>query len=409
VDLDGDGRIRCSIEPVPGLDTDAAAAGLLARALGQRGAWPGPSQVPLRDTLALWAGTLRCPEIDDLHEAERFYAFLLQRYDVATDRQAIRPGLKRPDGKISLGEFPERADQVPDAGTARLAVRLGLLGQAGFARIDLDGDGLVSRADIIEATRRTRIDKEDLLRRFDRDGDLTIDSMEFPGLPELWRFWLGTDQKGRDLCVRLLYGARVSLAIGILATLVSFLIGVSYGAIAGYVGGRIDSLLMRTVDVLYGLPFMFIVILLLVVAGRSTWNLFLALGAVSWLSMARIVRGQVLALRRREFVEAAIATGMSEMRILFRHVLPNTMGPVIVYATLSVPAVILEEAFLSFLGLGVQPPGASWGTLIAEGSRMMADRPWLVLYPALALGVTLFSLNFIGDGLRDALDPRSSR
>ena len=409
VDLDHDGRVRCFVEPVTGLDSDAAAAGLLARALGQRGAWPGPSRVPLRETLALWAGTLRCPEIDDLREAERFYAFLLQRYDLATGLQPIQPGLKRPDGKISRIEFPQRPDQVPDARTAQLAVRLGLLGPDGFARIDRDGDGLVTRADITEATRRTRIDKEDLLRRFDRNGDLSIDANEFPGLPRLWRFWLGTDQKGRDLCVRLLYGARVSLSIGLLATLVSFLIGVSYGAIAGYAGGRLDGLMMRTVDVLYGLPFMFIVILLLVVAGRSTWNLFLALGAVSWLSMARIVRGQVLALRRREFVEAAIASGMGEVRILWRHVLPNTLGPVIVYATLSVPAVILEEAFLSFLGLGVQPPAASWGTLIAEGARLMADRPWLILYPALALGLTLFSLNFIGDGLRDALDPRSSR
>ena len=409
VDLNGDGLIRCHIEPLPGLESDAAAANLLVRGLGGKRPWPGASRVPLGATMALWAGSLRCPELDDLHEAERFYAFLLQRYDRASGLAAPFAGHRRPDGLISRLEFPSSAAEVPDPRTAALAQRLGLLGPAGFALIDRDGDGLVSRADITEATQRTRLDKADLLERFDANHDLSIDRSEFPGLPHLYRFWLGTDQKGRDLLVRLLYGARVSLSIGLLATLVSFLIGVSYGAIAGYAGGRLDGLMMRAVDVLYGLPFMFIVILLLVVAGRSTWNLFLALGAVSWLSMARIVRGQVMALRRREFVEAAIATGMSEARILWRHILPGTLGPIIVYATLSVPAVILEEAFLSFLGLGVQPPAASWGTLIAEGSHLMADRPWLILYPALALGVTLFSLNFIGDGLRDALDPRSSR
>jgi len=411
VDLNGDGRIACHVEPIAALTSDAKAApALLQRALGRdRGVWPAESQVPLRQVMAAWAGTLRCPELDDLAAAERYFAFLIDHFDAATGQAAVKPGLREPDRMLSRAEYPKQPGDHPDARVAALAQRLGLLGDKGFARLDLDRDGLLTRAEITDAGRTSRFDKTHLLNHHDDDGDLAISQAEFPGLPALHRFWLGTDQKGRDMLVRLLYGARVSLLIGLLATLVSFVIGVSYGAIAGYFGGRVDSFLMRVVDVLYGLPFMFIVILLLVVAGRSTLNLFIALGAVSWLNMARIVRGQVLSIRRREYVEAAVAMGLSEGRILLRHVLPNTVGPVIVYATLSVPAVIVEEAFLSFLGLGVQPPDASWGSLIAEGARMMADRPWLILYPALALATALFSLNFIGDGLRDALDPRGSR
>lgn len=411
VDLDRDGRIACRLEPVHLLTADPKAAPrLLARALGpERGAWPREGRVPLREVLAAWAGTLRCPEIDDLAAAERFYAFLPDLHDRAPGHEAPQPGGHRPDQRVNVHEYPRTAADLTDPKVGALAHRLGLLGDKAFARLDLDHDGLLTRAEILAATRHTRLDAQDLLVRFDHDRDLALEAGEFPGLPRLRTFWLGTDQKGRDLLVRLLYGARVSLAIGLLATLVSFCIGLSYGAIAGYAGGRLDGVMMRAVDVLYGLPFLFLVILLLVVAGRSTVNLFVALGAVSWLSMARIVRGQVLALRRREFVEAALATGLSPARILWRHVVPNTLGPVIVYATLSVPAVILEEAFLSFLGLGVQPPAASWGTLISEGARLMQDRPWLILYPGLALGLTLFSLNFLGDGLRDVLDPRSSR
>jgi len=219
---------------------------------------------------------------------------------------------------------------------------------------------------------------------------------------------LGTDELGRDVLTRVLYGARISFAVGILATLVSLTIGVTYGSIAGFRGGRLDHVMMRVVDILYGLPFMFFVILLVVLFGRSILNLFIALGAVQWLTMARIVRGQVLSLRVREFILAAQAMGASPRRILVRHLLPNALGPIVVYATLTVPAVMLEEAFLSFLGLGVQPPMSSWGSLAAEGAAAMEAYPWLIIFPGLALTTTLLSLNFLGDGLRDALDPQAA-
>lgn len=227
--------------------------------------------------------------------------------------------------------------------------------------------------------------------------------------PPSWQHPLGTDELGRDLLTRVMWGARVSLGVGILATAVSLTIGVSYGALAGYLGGRGDRVMMRIVDIMYGLPFMFLVIILIVLFGRNIFNLFIALGAVEWLTMARIVRGQVLSLREREFVQAARATGCRPLRILAQHVVPNAIGPIVVYATLTVPAVMLEEAFLSFLGLGVQPPMASWGSLASEGAANLDVRPWLIFFPGLALTVTLFSLNFLGDGLRDALDPQVSR
>jgi oligopeptide transport system permease protein len=220
------------------------------------------------------------------------------------------------------------------------------------------------------------------------------------------RHVFGTDTLGRDLFVRTLYGGRISLAVGIVATFVSLLIGVSYGAIAGYFGGRVDHLLMRIVDILYALPFMFFVILLMVFFGRNIVLIFVAIGCVNWLDMARIVRGQTLSLKHREFVEAAQAQGVNALTIIRRHVVPNLLGVVVVYVTLTIPQVILVESFLSFLGLGVQEPMTSWGALVRTGAEELESAPWMLIFPAVFLAVTLFSFNFVGDGLRDALDPK---
>ena len=217
---------------------------------------------------------------------------------------------------------------------------------------------------------------------------------------------LGADSLGRDLLARLLMGLRVSLAIGLIATLVSLVIGVAWGAVAGFVGGALDEVMMRVVDVLYSLPFIFFVILLMVTFGSNIILIFVAIGAVEWLTMSRIVRGQTLSLKSKEFVEAARAAGLTQGAIIARHIVPNLLGPVVVYVTLTIPAVILAESFLSFLGLGVQPPMASLGTLIAGGAQDMELAWWLLVFPSLTMVITLMSFNFIGDGLRDAIDPK---
>jgi oligopeptide transport system permease protein len=218
--------------------------------------------------------------------------------------------------------------------------------------------------------------------------------------------WLGTDELGRDLLTRLLHGGRISLAVGCAATLVSLGIGLGYGTLSGYAGGRTDQIMMRIVDALYALPFTVFVIILMVVFGRNIMLLFVAIGAVEWLTMARIVRGQVLSLKEQTYIRAARALGFSHLRIMIRHMVPNMIGPVIVYTTLTIPRVILLESFLSFLGLGVQAPMSSWGLLIRDGARTMESYPWLLIVPGTTLCLALFALNSIGDALRDAMDPR---
>lgn len=225
-----------------------------------------------------------------------------------------------------------------------------------------------------------------------------------PGMAD-WH-WFGTDANGRDLLVRTFYGGRISLTIGLLTTVVALMIGVTYGAVAGFVGGRTDGLMMRFVDVLYSLPLIFFIIILVTVFGRNIFLVFIAIGAVEWLTMSRIVRGQTLTVKAKEYVESAVAIGLSRGAILRRYIIPNVLGPVIVYVTLLIPTNIIVESYLSFLGLGVQEPLTSWGLLISQGAGQLDSAPWLIAFPATFLAVTMFCFNFIGDGLRDALDPR---
>lgn len=268
--------------------------------------------------------------------------------------------------------------------------------------------------------------------RYDR-ADLSVGPTP-PSLAHL----MGTDYHGRDLCARVFFGGRISFAVGIVSTLMSFCIGVTWGGVAGYFGGKVDAFLMRVVDILYTFPFLIFVILLMVFFANDktvlyrAWKVvlgafvdhpsdpsyfpifqivivFAALGAISWLTMARIVRGQVMALRSQPFVEAARSIGVGDRAILFRHLLPNALGPIIVYTTLTIPEVMMTEAFLSFLGLGTQEPLSSWGLLASTGAETMDLYPWQLLFPAAMLALTLLCFNFLGDGLRDALDPRGRR
>jgi oligopeptide transport system permease protein len=378
-------------------------------------------------------------ELGELYWTARFGLFAMTDYDLVSPGETITDAVRRskpvgahPDRQLTAAEWPEGYDQLDDgfrdeftawvgartpegqdviAAARTFWIGLGLDRAAAFDRLDLDDDGAVDLRELTEFRRPYRpFESPDAgVAAMDADQDGAIAKAEYPGAPVTRTFWLGTDQLGRCVLTRLLYGAGISIGIGLAATLVSFVIGVLWGAVAGYYGGRVDGFMMRIVDVLYGLPFMFIVILLMIVFGRSTINLFIALGAVQWLTMSRVVRGQILSLKHREFVEAAIALGVPRRRIVWRHLLRNTVGPVIVYATLMVPAVILEEAFLSFLGLGVQPPNPSWGTMITDGVSVIDTHPWLILYPGLVLSLTLFCMNFVGDGIRDALDPQGQR
>lgn len=417
VDLDRDGFLRCHLRRAPPVlppgfrDLERWSPSLYADA--KAGFEAADHDQIITGALGTLLGSLECPELQLAQDvATGFYDKLpTNRWDVARGDADPKPGVRDADGFITWKEYPHDDLDLPEDLRG-----LGLSGPDAFARLDVDGDHVLARWEIIDTTRYLRYSSvgddgrannfDAFVRTFDGDGDLAISRAEFPGAPELHTFAFGTDGAGQDVLTRLLYGARLSIMIGLLATLVSLLIGVVYGATAGYLGGRIDDLMMRFVDVLYGLPYMFIVILLFVIIHdpNNVVLLFVALGAVQWLTMARVVRGQVLSLKNREFVEAARAIGCSQPRIILRHLIPNAIGPVVVYATLLVPQAILQEAFLSFLGLGVD---MSWGRMIADGadwSKMQAV-PWVLVFPGVALALTLFALNFLGDGVRDALDP----
>jgi len=304
----------------------------------------------------------------------------------------------------SLTAYP-KPDQVAPA-VERIAARIRAQIESqsitgGAVRVTLTSPRAIDERNLAFFGRSDLFQGATVVERGDEGRRLVMEA------PIRWRtFLFGTDGNGRDLFTRTLVAGRVSLAIGLLATGVALLIGVAYGATAGYLGGRVDTIMMRIVDILYALPFIFFVIMLVVFFGRNFILMFLAVGAIEWLDMARIVRGQTLSIKRMEFVQAAEALGVRSSGILKRHIIPNTLGPVVVYMTLLVPKVILLESFLSFLGLGVQEPMTSWGVLIADGARNISNALWLLIFPAIFLVTTLFALNFLGDGLRDALDPK---
>jgi len=356
-------------------------------------------------------GPLECPELRLVTLAARFYDDLFADFDVARGDTEPMPGDTDRDDFITWREFPK-----DDADVASQFRGLGLTGPDGFRKLDIDGDNTIARWEVVERARYVRYTSleasgarsyEPFILNHDKNRDLKLSLAEFPGAPVLHTFELGTDNAGRDILTRLLYGVRLSITIGLLSTFVSLLIGVLYGAIAGYTGGRTDNIMMRIVDIMYGLPFMFLVILIMaIVQDRDDpVTVFILLGCVQWLTTARVVRGQVLSLKNREFIEAQRALGAGRFNIVLKHLIPNALGPVIVYATLLVPAVILEEAFLSFLGLGLSD---SLGKMIAEGANItsLSAYPWQIVFPGLGLAVTLFALNFLGDGVRDAMDPQ---
>jgi len=304
----------------------------------------------------------------------------------------------------SLEAYP-RADQV-EPGFAS-AVKRARVTLESFER---DGDQVIARVSSkreIDPRTTRYIDRSDLFKNAEI-GDFSADNKQATLRADInfMHFYFGTDANGRDMMTRTFIAGRVSLTIGLLATVVAISIGVLYGATSGYLGGRVDQMMMRVVDVLYSLPFIFFVIMLVVVFGRNFILMFIAVGAVEWLDMARIVRGQTLTIKRQEYVQAAEAMGVADGGIVRRHIIPNTLGPVVVYMTLLVPKVILLESFLSFLGLGIQEPMTSWGVLISEGARNLQGAAWMLIFPSIFLTSTLFALNFIGDGLRDALDPK---
>jgi len=307
--------------------------------------------------------------------------------------------------------IPPSLEPRPDASSLQAVME----SIAARARVDLGAFAVEGETFTVTFTSDKEIDPRTTryVDRANEFGDAKVvateddgKTLKMAGTVDREYFPFGTDGNGRDLLVRVMLGGQISIAVGVLASLVSLGIGVLYGATSGYIGGRVDNVMMRLIEILYSLPFVFLVVVLVVFFGRSFILIFLVIGAVEWLDMARIVRGQTLALKRREFVSAAQALGLTDWQIIRRHIIPNTIGPVIVFVTVVVPKVILLESFLSFLGLGVQAPLTSWGALISEGANNIQSAPWLLIFPAIFFVLTLFSLNFAGDGLRDALDPK---